>query len=95
MAEALEQAKAVDQIRMLFQSILEITAQTHLLALNASIEAARAGESGRGFVVVANEIRKLADGSKQAVDQIQSVTQEVVQSVTNLTANAEELKRVR
>lgn len=46
-------------------------------------------------MVVANEIRKLADGSKQAVDQIQSVTQKVVQSVTNLTANAEELKRVR
>ncbi|WP_179033045.1 methyl-accepting chemotaxis protein [Paenibacillus kribbensis] len=91
MAVALEQAKAVDQIRILSQSILEITAQTNLLALNASIEAARAGESGRGFVVVANEIRKLADGSKQAVDQIQSVTQEVVQSVANLTTNAEEL----
>lgn len=44
MAEALEQAKAVDQIRMLSQSILEISAQAHLLALNASIEAARAGE---------------------------------------------------
>ncbi len=91
MKEALEQAKAVDQIRILSQSILEITAQTNLLALNASIEAARAGESGRGFAVVANEIRKLADGSKQAVDQIQSVTQEVVQSVANLTTNAEEL----
>ncbi|WP_431087653.1 methyl-accepting chemotaxis protein [Paenibacillus sp. 8b26] len=91
MTEALEQAKAVDQIRILSQSILEITAQTNLLALNASIEAARAGESGRGFAVVANEIRKLADGSKQAVDQIQSVTQEVVQSVANLTTNAGEL----
>ncbi|MBO3286200.1 methyl-accepting chemotaxis protein [Paenibacillus sp. FSL M8-0228] len=91
MTEALERAKAVDQIRILSQSILEITAQTNLLALNASIEAARAGESGRGFAVVANEIRKLADGSKHAVDQIQSVTQEVVQSVENLTTNAEEL----
>ncbi|MDY7993079.1 methyl-accepting chemotaxis protein [Paenibacillus polymyxa] len=91
MKEALERAKGVDQIRLLSQSILEITAQTNLLALNASIEAARAGESGRGFAVVANEIRKLADGSKHAVDQIQSVTQEVVQSVENLTTNAEEL----
>ncbi|WP_025676618.1 methyl-accepting chemotaxis protein [Paenibacillus massiliensis] len=91
MAEALQQAKAVEQIRMLSQSILEITAQTNLLALNASIEASRAGEAGRGFAVVANEIRKLADSSRHAVDQIQSVTHEVVQSVEYLSTSAEEL----
>ncbi|MNW26238.1 Methyl-accepting chemotaxis protein 2 [compost metagenome] len=91
MAEALQQAKAVEQIRMLSQSILEITAQTNLLALNASIEASRAGEAGRGFAVVANEIRKLADSSRHAVDQIQNVTHEVVQSVEYLSTSAEEL----
>lgn len=91
MTEALQQAKAVEQIRMLSQSILEITAQTNLLALNASIEASRAGEAGRGFAVVANEIRKLADSSRHAVDQIQNVTHEVVQSVEYLSTSAEEL----
>ncbi|AWB43792.1 methyl-accepting chemotaxis protein [Paenibacillus sp. CAA11] len=91
MSEALERANAVDQIGVLSQSILDITAQTNLLALNASIEAARAGEAGRGFAVVANEIRKLADDSRQAVDQIQTVTEEVTQSVANLSANAKEL----
>lgn len=46
---ALEEAKVVEQIDVLAQSIKEITSQTNLLALNASIEAARAGEAGRGF----------------------------------------------
>lgn len=91
MEDALVRAQAVEQIRLLSQSILDITVQTQLLALNASIEAARAGEEGRGFAVVAQEIRKLADGSKQAADRIQTVTGEVMDSVSNLSANAQEL----
>ncbi|WP_411348335.1 methyl-accepting chemotaxis protein [Paenibacillus sp. WLX2291] len=82
--EAMEQSKSVEMIKTLSESILQITKQTNLLALNASIEAARAGEAGRGFSVVANEIRLLADASRDTVGQIQGITEEVVDSVNNL-----------
>ncbi|KAG2883382.1 hypothetical protein PC117_g26035 [Phytophthora cactorum] len=91
MNDALERAHAVDQIGVLSQSILDITSQTNLLALNASIEAARAGEAGRGFAVVAEEIRKLADGSRQAADEIRHVTSEVTASVALLSSSAKEM----
>lgn len=89
--KALEQAKVINQINMLSDSIMKITAQTNLLALNASIEAARAGEAGRGFAVVAEEIRQLADQSKKAVAKIQGVTVEVTEAVNNLSDSASNL----
>lgn len=58
-------------------SIAEITRQTNLLALNASIEAARAGEMGRGFSVVADEVRVLADDSKKASDAIATIIDKI------------------
>lgn len=88
---ALEESKSVDNIGIFSETIMQIAAQTNLLALNAAIEAARAGENGKGFSVVAEEIRKLAEESKVAVMQIQSETKTVVASVKNLSDSANEL----
>ncbi len=89
--EAIEASKIVGQINVLSQSIIQITNQTNLLALNASIEAARAGGAGKGFSVVANEIRILAEASKSAVVEIQDVATKVITSVDNLSDSSKEL----
>lgn len=88
---ALEKSKQVNKITVLSDSILEISSQTNLLALNAAIEAARAGEAGRGFSVVADEIRKLAETSQATVAEIQAVTSTVVDSVNNLSNSSTEI----
>lgn len=64
-------------IESIVGAILDIAEQTTLLSLNASIEAARAGETGLGFAVVAEEIRKLSNQSKEAVDGIRSIVEEI------------------
>lgn len=90
LTSAIEQSKAIDEIKILSESILQITKQTNLLALNAAIEASRAGEAGRGFSVVAEEIRKLAESSNQAVNRIQAVIKTALDSVENLANSSRE-----
>ncbi|MBU3114032.1 methyl-accepting chemotaxis protein [Clostridium lacusfryxellense] len=85
---AIEGSKAVEEIHGLATSILHITNQTNLLALNAAIEAARAGEAGKGFAVVADEVRKLAEQSGATAANIQNVVKVVNDSVKNLSSSS-------
>ena len=88
--KAIEGSKAVDKINELTDTIMEISSQTGLLALNASIEAARAGEAGKGFAVVATEIGSLADQTAKAITNIGVIVQEVNSAVGNMTECMEE-----
>ena len=83
--KAIEDSKAVDKINALTDSIMAISSQTSLLALNASIEAARAGEAGRGFAVVATEIGNLANQTSTTVADINNIVDEVNAAVNNMS----------
>jgi len=94
-------AKAADQIGDIVTVINQIAEQTNLLALNATIEAARAGEAGRGFSVVASEVKTLATQTGQSTEQIgakvaeiQSTTREAVASLASVAEAIEQLSGV-
>ena len=82
--EAFESTKNTDEILGLIKGI---ASQTNLLGLNASIEAARAGEMGRGFSVVAEEIRKLSITSKESIDKIDDIIKKISSSVEVIDKN--------
>ena len=86
-----EKAEAVLQIKELSDAILRISKQTNLLALNASIESARAGEAGKGFSVVATEIGTLAGSTNDAANEIQKMSNDVVEAIQGLNNLADQM----
>lgn len=87
---AIEGSKAVEKINVLMGTIMEISSQTGLLALNASIEAAHAGEAGRGFAVVATEIGNLSQQTTKAITDIGDIVRNVKEAVGNMADCLEE-----
>ncbi|PJI07728.1 MULTISPECIES: methyl-accepting chemotaxis protein [Clostridium] len=87
--KAIEESKVVKEVKTMADSIGSIAEQTNLLALNAAIEAARAGEQGKGFAVVADEVRKLAEQAADAVTNIQNMVVQVEAAVQKLAESGQ------